>query len=121
MPTSLGPVPSTIPTVHPKDSVLTARVKDALSHSPVERSVNIGVDSHQGVVVLRGVVADETQMDLAVFVVQNVPGVSKVDSFMHSPSTVSLVGKGRNYSPDLRELQVQRVAGTLVAPAPLDR
>ncbi|MBU0746871.1 MAG: BON domain-containing protein [Gammaproteobacteria bacterium] len=75
---------SPTPVAYLEDSVLTSRVKAALLLSPVVRSINIGVESHQGVVLLSGMAADPTQLDLAVFVALNVPGVTKVDSFMFS-------------------------------------
>lgn len=73
---------SATPTAYLEDSVLTSRVKAALMLSPVSHSINIGVESNKGVVLLSGMVADQTQMDLAMFVALNVPGVNKVDSFM---------------------------------------
>jgi len=75
---------SSAPTTNLEDSVLTSRVRAALVLSPLQRSSNIGIGSHNGVVLLSGMVADQTQLDLAVFVAQNVPGVEKVDSFMFS-------------------------------------
>lgn len=75
---------SPTPVAYLEDSVLTSRVKAALLLSPVVRSIDIGVESHQGVVLLSGMVTDPTQRDLAMFVALNVPGVTKVDSFMFS-------------------------------------
>lgn len=75
---------SPTPVAYLEDSVLTSRVKAALLLSPVVRSINIGVESHQGVVLLSGMVADPTQLDLAMFVALNVPGVTQVNSFMFS-------------------------------------
>lgn len=77
---------SPTPVAYLEDSVLTSRVKAALLLSPVVRSINIGVESHQGVVLLSGMVADPTQLDLAMFVALNVPGVTQVNSFMFSAS-----------------------------------
>ena len=97
-PTSLTPV------AYLEDGVLTSRVKAALLLSPVPRSIDIGVESHQGVVVLSGMVADAALLDLAVFVAQNVPGVSRVDNLMYSsaaaaPAT-STAGRNKNNKTD---------------------
>lgn len=73
---------SPAPAAYLEDGVLASRVRAALILSPVVNSFNIGVESHQGVVLLSGMAADPTQIDLAVFVAQTVPGVSSVDSFM---------------------------------------
>ncbi|MDP3226674.1 MAG: BON domain-containing protein [Acidovorax sp.] len=93
--TTWTPVSPT-PVAYLEDSVLTSRVKAALLLSPVVRSINIGVESHQGVVLLSGMVADSTQLDLAMFVAQNVPGVTKVDSFMFSTVDAPAPAPGNN-------------------------
>ncbi|MCJ0765217.1 BON domain-containing protein [Variovorax terrae] len=64
------------------DSVLTASVMAALLSAPDVRSLNIGVETHQGKVLLSGRADDQIQIDLAVFVASNVQGVVKVDSSM---------------------------------------
>lgn len=66
------------------DDDLTARVRLALEHSPVARTSNIGIESHQGTVLLTGMAVDPLQIDLAVFVAQNVAGVYAVNSYMFS-------------------------------------
>ena len=81
------------------DNVLNARVKQALHDSPVTRSVDIGVDSKKGVVLLSGMVQDQTQLDLAVFIAQNVPGVSQVDSFMFSTGSTMTSPTRSSYTP----------------------
>ena len=73
-----------------EDAALNARIKAALLLSPVSESFNIAVDSHQGVVLLSGKVADATQRDLAIFVTGNVAGVTQVDSFMFSTRAVEV-------------------------------
>lgn len=90
--------------VYVEDSVLTSRVRAALILSPVQRSTHINIESHQGVVLLSGTVADKTQMDLAVFVAQTVPGVSQVDSLMLSAGIAPALANRRSYSPNLGEL-----------------
>lgn len=93
------------PTAYLEDSQLTSRVRAALNTSPVVNSFNIGVESHQGVVLLSGMAADPTQIDLAVFVAQTVPGVRSVGSFMFSagelPGLVS--DPGASIDPDSRQ------------------
>ncbi len=90
---------SPTPVAYLEDSVLTSRVKAALLLSPVVRSINIGVESHQGVVLLSGMVADPTQRDLAVFVALNVPGVTRVDSFMFSTPIAPAPGNSHSADP----------------------
>lgn len=105
--TTWTPVSPT-PVVYLEDSVLTSRVKAALLLSPVVRSINIGVESHQGVVLLSGMAADPTQLDLAVFVALNVPGVAKVDSFMFSTGIAPAAVTQSVYSGAPELLQQQR-------------
>lgn len=117
---------SASPSAYLEDSVLTSRVKAALLLSPVSHSINIGVESHQGVVLLSGMVANQTQLDLAMFVAQNVPGVDKVDSFLFfvktPPTIVSrthhLTGAVSDTPAASALLQRQRVVdGAAAAPA----
>ena len=99
------------PTADLEDSVLASRVRAALILSPVVNSFNIGVESHQGVVLLSGMAADPTQIDLAVFVAQTVPGVSSVDSFMFSTGGVPALAVDKGYSPDPGGLRARRPLG----------
>lgn len=124
---------SASPSAYLEDSVLTSRVKAALLLSPVSHSINIGVESHQGVVLLSGMVANQTQLDLALFVAQNVPGVDKVDSFLffvktpptivsrtHQLSGTGATGAVSDTPAAAALLQRQRVVdGAAAAPATL--
>lgn len=114
--------PSHSPTAYLEDSVLTSRVRAALILSPVVNSFNIGVESHKGVVLLSGMAADPTQIDLAVFVAQTVPGVGSVDSFMFSTGLAPTLAVSKGYTPDLGALRAQRLLGIAPrsAPAGLD-
>lgn len=102
-------LPSPASAVYVEDSVLTSRVRAALILSPVQRSTHINIESHQGVVLLSGTVADKTQMDLAVFVAQTVPGVSQVDSLMLSTGIAPALANRRSYSPNLGEPRGRRL------------
>ena len=114
------------PTAYLEDSVLASRVRAALILSPVVNSFNIGVESHRDFAVknrrwrnLGGMAADPTQIDLAVFVAQTVPGVSSVDSFMFStgmPAVHATEDKG--YSPDPAALQGKSPLGSFPHPEP---
>lgn len=75
---------SPVPHAHVDNDELTARVRYALEHSPVARSSNMGIESRQGNVLLTGMATEPLQIDLAVFVAQNVPGVFTVNSYMFS-------------------------------------
>ena len=99
------------PTADLEDSELASRVRAALILSPVVNSFNIGVESHQGVVLLSGMATDPTQIDLAVFVAQTVPGVSSVDSFMFAAGVVPAVVIDKGYGPDPGGLRARRPLG----------
>lgn len=64
------------------DSVLSARIEAALLLSPVVGSTRIAVDVIKGAVLLSGPADDPTQVELALFVVTNVPGVVRVESIL---------------------------------------
>jgi len=102
------------PVAYLEDGVITSRVRAALILSPVVNSYNISVESHQGVVLLSGMAADPTQIDLAVFVAQTVPGVKSVDSFMFSNGTAPALAVRQGHTPDLQALRAKR----LLAPVP---
>ncbi|WP_225584995.1 BON domain-containing protein [Acidovorax sp. ACV01] len=99
------------PIAYLEDSVLTSRVRAALILSPVVNSFHLGVESHRGVVLLSGMAADPTQIDLAVFVAQTVPGVSSVDSFMFSTGIPPTLAVSKNYTPSPAALRTQRLLG----------
>lgn len=64
------------------DSALRARIETALLLSPVIGSTRIAVDVIKGAVLLSGPADDPTQVELALFVVTNVPGVVRVESIL---------------------------------------
>ena len=82
-----------------EDSVLTSRVKAALLMSPVEGSINIGVESHRGVVLLSGMAPNATQRDLAMFVALNVRDVTQVDNFMFTTLTTPAAAQRAGDAP----------------------
>ncbi len=108
------PPASPSPVAYLEDGVITSRVRAALILSPVVNSYNIRVESHQGVVLLSGMAADPTQIDLAVFVAQTVSGVKSVDSFMFSNGTAPALAVRQGHTPDLQALRAKR----LLAPVP---
>nr|WP_288850535.1 BON domain-containing protein [uncultured Acidovorax sp.] len=97
------------PVAYLEDGVITSRVRAALILSPVVNSYNISVESHQGVVLLSGMAADPTQIDLAVFVAQTVPGVSSVDSFMFSTGAAPAQAVHQGHTPDLEALRARQL------------
>ncbi|ART53580.1 hypothetical protein CBP34_08250 [Acidovorax carolinensis] len=101
--------PSPASTVYVADGVLASRVRAALILSPVQHSIDINIESHQGAVLLSGMMVDKTQMDLAVFVAQTVPGVNRVDSLMIAAGVEPVTDNRSNYSPDFRELRARRL------------
>lgn len=100
------------PVAYLEDGVITSRVRAALILSPVVNSYNIRVESHQGVVLLSGMAADPTQIDLAVFVAQTVPGVNSVDSFMFSTGTAPALAVRQGHTPDLGALRARQLLDT---------
>lgn len=64
------------------DGAMASRIHAALLLSPVVGRADIVVTFHQGVAKLLGKTQDQTQVDLAVFVAQTVPGVNQVDGSM---------------------------------------
>ncbi|MDD2180031.1 BON domain-containing protein [Acidovorax sp. D2M1] len=105
---------SSSPVAHLEDGVIASRVRTALILSPVVNSHYISVESHQSVVLLSGMAANPTQIDLAVFVAQTVPGVKSVESFMFSNGTVPALAVHQGHTPDLQALRAKRLLG----PAP---
>lgn len=101
------------PTAYVDDSVLTARVRAALLRSPVVNSFNIGIETHEGVVLLSGMAVNTTQIDLAVFVAQTVPGVNSVDSFMFSSGLAAAETTEKAYSVDPGGLTATRPPGQI--------
>lgn len=101
------------PTAYVDDSVLTSRVRAALLRSPVVNSFNIGIETHEGVVLLSGMAVNTTQIDLAVFVAQTVPGVNSVDSFMFSSGLAAAETTEKAYSVDPGGLTATRPPGQI--------
>ncbi|MBL7090427.1 BON domain-containing protein [Acidovorax sp.] len=101
------------PVAYLEDGVITSRVRAALILSPVVNSYNISVESHQGVVLLSGMAADPTQIDLAVFVAQTVPGVNSVDSFMFSTGAAPALAVRQGHTPDLAALRARQLLDAL--------
>ena len=97
------------PIAYLQDSVLTLRVRTALIRSPVMNGLDIGVETHEGVVLLSGRAPDPTQIDLAVFVAENVPGVGSVNSTLYACGTPATHPVRQGYSPDLAALRARRV------------
>ncbi|EER62306.1 transport-associated protein [Acidovorax delafieldii 2AN] len=101
--------PSPASTMYVEDGVLASRVRAALILSPVQHSIDINIESHQGVVLLSGTAADKTQMDVAVFVAQTVPSVNRVDSVMFSTGAEPATANLSSYAPSLDELRARRL------------
>jgi osmotically-inducible protein OsmY len=63
-----------------EDSAVTAKVKAALHAEKNVKSRDIDVETFQGKVVIKGVVPDRAQADLAAKVAASVEGVTAVDN-----------------------------------------
>ena len=109
MTTAESPPADPSPIAYLQDSVLTLRVRTALIRSPVMNGLDIGVETHEGVVLLSGRAPDPTQIDLAVFVAENVPGVGSVNSTLYACGTPATHPVRQGYSPDLAALRARRV------------
>lgn len=62
------------------DSVITTKVKAELLKEPNLKSLDVHVETNQGVVSLSGFVPSQTEVDKAVEVARNVKGVTQVQS-----------------------------------------
>lgn len=62
------------------DATITAKVKTALLADPDVKGTDINVDTSGGVVSLKGVAANQAQVDKAVQIARGVEGVSNVQS-----------------------------------------
>ncbi len=60
------------------DSVITTRVKATLINDPIIKSADIGVVTRDGEVQLSGFVENQTQIDRAIEIAQEVEGVKNV-------------------------------------------
>lgn len=104
------------------DGVLTARVKAALLLSPLAGSTAIAVDVIKGAVLLSGPVDDETQAELALFVVANVPGVVRVESILLTPAQARASDAGQRKLLDVGTARASFMrSGTLVLMPGADR
>lgn len=100
------------------DGVLTARVKAALLLSPVIGSTGIGVDVIKGAVLLSGPADDATQVELALFVVTNVPGVVQVESILltRAQALALQAGQGKVLDVDAARASFMRSGGLILMP-----
>jgi hypothetical protein len=83
------------------DSVLRARIETALLLSPVIGSTRMAVDVVQGAVLLSGSAEDAMQVELALFVVADVPGVIRVESTLVTRAQDRESGAGQRKAPDV--------------------
>ncbi|EJE53682.1 putative periplasmic or secreted lipoprotein [Acidovorax sp. CF316] len=83
------------------DSVLSARIEAALLLSPVIGSTRMAVDVIQGATLLSGPADDPTQVELALFIVSNVPGVIRVESILVTRAQDRESGAGPRKAPDV--------------------
>lgn len=100
------------------DGVLTARVKAALLLSPVIGSTRIAVDVIKGAVLLSGPADDATQVELALFVVTNVPGVVRVESILltRAQALAPQAGQGKVLDVDAARASFMRSGGLILMP-----
>jgi hyperosmotically inducible protein len=81
--TAAGPAPMN-PDGSPmiSDAALTAAVKTKLLADPAVSGLRIDVDSHEGVVTLKGEVRSQEEKDAAVQVARGTSGVRQVDDYL---------------------------------------
>ena len=63
---------------------LSAHVRAALSAHAQTHAVDVSIDSRDGVVTLRGIVADEGEKNATLQVATGVPGVKSIDNQLHA-------------------------------------
>lgn len=104
------------------DGVLTARVKAALLLSPVVGSTAIAVDVIKGTVLLSGPTHDQTQAELTLFVVSNVPGVVRVESILLTRAQALAADAGQRKALDVGAARASFLRSGSIAPTTgLDR
>lgn len=69
----------------PNDETLEQRVQSELFVDPTMPKGRVNIDAHDGVVVLRGQVDDEEQIDRLCAMASDVDGVRRVENLMHLP------------------------------------
>ena len=74
--------PSTTAGIEIGDSMLATSVKSALLAHPDVRSLDIEIETRKGEVQLSGFVDDQTQIDRAIAVTREVPGVRRIENKM---------------------------------------
>ncbi len=85
------PAPSTSVGTEIDDSVITTSVKTALLSDPNIKSFDLKVETRKGVVQLSGFVDNQAQVDQAMTIIRQVPGVTDIESkvdFKAKPTTV---------------------------------
>ena len=65
------------------DSVITTKVKAAILEEPSLKSLEINVETYNGVVQLSGFVSTQANIDLAIKIASTVDGVKSVKNDMH--------------------------------------
>lgn len=104
------------------DSVLRARIEAALLLSPVVGSTRIAVDVVQGAALLSGAADDPVQVELALFVVTNVPGVIRVESILLTRAQAQSSAAGNGDVLDVGAARASFVrSGTLIPMPGADR
>lgn len=100
------------------DGVLRARIETALLLSPVIGSTRIAVDVIKGAVLLSGPADDATQVELALFVATNVPGVVRVESILltRAQALEPHVGQGQVLDVDAARASFMRSGGLILMP-----
>jgi hyperosmotically inducible protein len=62
------------------DAAVTAKVKSALLQAADVKGTDVNVDTVNGIVMLKGEVETQAQVDRAVQIARNTEGVTRVDS-----------------------------------------
>ena len=76
------------------DATITGEVKAALLVDPDVKGLDVGVETHDGVVTLSGVVADPANVDRAVEIARKSPGVKSVENRLAvGPASATVTGR----------------------------
>ncbi|MDZ7863779.1 BON domain-containing protein [Acidovorax sp.] len=100
------------------DGVLRARIETALLLSPVVGSTRIAVDVVQGAALLSGATDDPVQVELALFVVTNVPGVIRVESILLTRAQAQASAAGQREVLDVGAARASFVRNGTLIPMP---
>lgn len=112
-----APVPNISVGTEIDDSVITTRVKSALLDHMEVKSFDLKVETRKGEVMLSGFVDNQSQIDRAVAVAQNITGVKSIDNKISLKGAASTIGNKIDDSVITAKVKTALLADTSVKSA----